>query len=404
MDFEFHFSPELEAFREEVRAFIEENALKEPLTHAARTLLSPELYEKSREEQRKLGEKGWFAPKYPKAYGGGGLDTEHCLILLQEFSRAAEAGRWLRWEVSAIHTAGILAYGTEEQKQRLLTPLLQGKVIGWQCFTEPDAGSDLASLKATAVKDGDVYVINGTKIFVGEDPVEPDYLYWLAVTDPKAPRHENISAFFVPADLPGIHCQPLNLVSSITGQKWEVLCEDVRCPADRLIGAPGKGWAVSQATLGVERGGEGAAVPRSTFMLRLIDYCKKTLRNGQPLSKDPAVQDMLVSIYIEHHVTRLWGLRNFAMTKGQVAPQRYLGTQSNLGQKRFSPQLNKFLLGILGPASLVTDEDLQLFRGEAEYHIRNGDCTHFGGTPEMQQIMMARGLGLGRGSAKTARK
>jgi len=176
MDFEFHFSAELETFRQEVRAFIEENALKEPLKHAARIMLSPELYEKSREMQRKLGEKGWFAPKYPKAYGGGGMDTEHCLILLQEFSRAAEDGRWLRWEVSAIHTAGILAYGTEDQKQRLLTPLLRGEVIGWQCFTEPDAGSDLASLKATAVKDGDVYVINGTKIFVGEDPVEPDYL------------------------------------------------------------------------------------------------------------------------------------------------------------------------------------------------------------------------------------
>jgi alkylation response protein AidB-like acyl-CoA dehydrogenase len=404
MDFEFHFSSELEGFRREVRAFIEENALKEPLNHAARTLLSPENYEKGREMQRKLGARGWFAPKYPKQYGGGELDSEHCFILIQEFNKIAEEGRWILMpEVSGIHTSGVMAHGTEEQKKRLLTPLLRGEIIGWQCFTEPDAGSDLASLKATAVQKGDVYVINGTKVFVGEDPIPPDYFYWLAVTDPQAPRHENISAFFIPSDLPGIHCTPLDLVSSVTGQKWEVICEDVHCPADRLIGARGKGWAVSQATLGVERGGEGSAVPRTSFISKIIDYCKNNRRNGQPLSNDPAIQDMLVDLYIEQNVSRLWGLRNYAMAKGQIPPERYTGTQSYLHQKRHSPQLGRALIGILGPISLLDDPELQLLKGEVEYQIRNCDCTHFGGTPEMQQIMMARGLGLGRG-ARTARK
>ena len=106
MDFEFHFSDELEAFRKEVREFIEENALKEPVSHPARTLLTPELYEKGREMQRKLGARGWFAAKYPKAYGGGELDTDHYLVLIQEFARVAEGGRWLLLpEVSGIHTA-----------------------------------------------------------------------------------------------------------------------------------------------------------------------------------------------------------------------------------------------------------------------------------------------------------
>ena len=126
-----------------------------------------------------------------------------------------------------------MAYGSERQKKDYLSRLLTADWIGWQCFTEPDAGSDYASMKSTARQDGDIYVINGTKVFVGEDPVKPDYLYWLAVTDTKAPRHENLSAFFIPADLPGIQCTPLNLVSSVTGQKWEVICEDVRCPAER---------------------------------------------------------------------------------------------------------------------------------------------------------------------------
>jgi alkylation response protein AidB-like acyl-CoA dehydrogenase len=239
---------------------------------------------------------------------------------------------------------------------------------------------------------------------VGESPVPPDYLYFLAVTEPQAPRHENLSAFFVPANLPGVHCQPLNLISSVTGQKWEVTCEDVRCPADRLIGARGKGWQVSQATLLVERGGEGAAVPRSWFILKIIDYCKKTLRNGRPISQNPAIQDLLVQLYIEYNVGRLWGMRNYAMSRGQIPLERYTGTQSNLHGKRLSPRLGKALLDILGPYALTTDPELQLLMGEVEYTLRNGDCTHFGGTPEMQQIMMARGLGLGRGAARAAKK
>ena len=133
-------------------------------------------------------------------------------------------------------------------------------------------------------------------------------------------------------------------------------------------------------------------------MLRLIEYCKKTMRNGQPLSKDPAIQDLLVDIYIEYNLVRLWGQRNFAMARGQIPMERYTATQSSLLQKRFSPKLGRALLNIFGPESLITDPELQLLSGEVEYMVRNSDCTHYGGTPEMQQIMMSRGLGLGRGA------
>ena len=130
-------------------------------------------------------------------------------------------------------------------------------------------------MKSTAVRDGDVYVINGNKVFVGDAPYPyyPDYLYWPAVSDPQAPRHHNLSAFFIPSDLPGINYQPLDLYTSVTGQKWEVICEDVRCPADCLIGGENEGWQATQATLALEHGGEGALVPRSTFVLG----CEPTL-------------------------------------------------------------------------------------------------------------------------------
>jgi alkylation response protein AidB-like acyl-CoA dehydrogenase len=297
-----------------------------------------------------------------------------------------------------------MSYGTEEQKRRFLPPLLRGERKGWQCFTEPDAGTDEASMKSSAVRDGDVYIINGDKVFVGSvpEPIRPDYLYWPAVTDHKAPRHRNLSAFFIPADLPGIHYQPLYLIAAGMGQKWEVICEDVRCPADCLIGEENKGWLVTQATLAAEHGGGGALVPHNFWVLTFIDYCKKTMRNGQPISRDPEIQDILVKLYTEYHVERLWGLRNFAMSQGNIPRVPYTGTQTVLRDRRFAPQLGKALMDVLGPYCLIDDPELKVLAGRVEYAIRMADITHEGGTPEVQQIMMSRGLGLGRGVAQPA--
>lgn len=407
MDFEFHYTKEQEEFRKEVRAFIEENALKEPLVPADPTKVSPELWNKGRELQLKLGAKGWYAPGYPEEYGGGGLDREHRAVLAEEFAKIRLERRWPgASEVSAIHTSGLMTFGTEEQKRRFLPRLMSGEWYGFQAFTEPDAGTDEASMKSTAVRDGDVYIINGTKVFVGHcpSPLRPDYLYYPAVTDPTAPRHGNISAFFVPGDLPGITYTPLDLIGA-EGQKWEVICEDVRCPADCLIGEENKGWLVTQATLAAEHGGGGViASRRSSLVLRFIDYCKKTQRNGQPISKAPGVQDILVQLYIEDRVSRLWGLRNFAMASGQIPRVRYTGTQTALHNKRFSPVLGKAFMDILGPSCLLDDPELRVLVGEVEHQVRIADVTHIGGTPETQQIMMSRGLGLGRGAVRVASK
>ena len=343
MDFEFHYTEEQEEFRKEVRAFIEENAYKEPLETTDPTKVTPEMWYRGWEIKRKLAARGWYAAGYPEEYGGSAMDVEHRAVLAEEFARIREEHRWALGhaggsEPDRIHTSGLMTYGTEEQKQRFLPKLLSAEWYGFQAFTEPDAGSDEASMKSTAIRDGDVYVINGTKVFVGHSPppVRPDYLYWPAVTDPTAPRHQNISAFFVPGDLPGISYTPLDLIAA-EGPKWEVVCEDVRCPADCLIGEENKGWLVTQATLAAEHGGGGAVVPRNTLVLRFIDYCKKTQLNGQPISKDPRVQDILVQLYTEYQVGRLWGLRNFAMASGQIPRVRYTGTQTSLHNKRFSP-------------------------------------------------------------------
>jgi len=411
MDFEFHHTKEQEEFRKEVRAFIEENAYKEPVDNVDPMRVTPEMWNKGREIQRKLGAKGWYAPGYPKEYGGGGLDHERRAILGEEFAKIRLECRWPvasagSTEVSAIHSSGLMAFGTEEQKGRFLPKLLSGEWYGFQAFTEPDAGTDEASMKSTAVRDGDHYIINGTKVFVGHSPppIHPDYLYWPAVTDPTAPRHENISAFFIPGDLPGITYTPLDLIAA-EGSKWEVICEDVRCPADCLIGEENKGWLVTQATLAAEHGGGGVVYAReSSLTLRFIDYCKQTLHKGKPLSKDPRVQGILVQLYIEDKVSRLWGLRNFAMAQGQIPRARYTGTQTALHSRRHSPVLGKAFMDILGPHCLIDDPELRILMGEVEHQVRLADVNHIGGTCETQQIMMSRGLGLGRGAARAARR
>jgi len=407
MDFEIHYTEGLEEFRKEVRAFIEENAYKEPVQELDPMKIPPEMWNKGREIQRKLGAKGWYAAGYPEEYGGGGMDREHRAVLAEEFARISTEHRWPvasagSTQVSAIQTSGLMTYGTEEQKRRFLPKLLSGEWYGFQAFTEPDAGTDEASMKSTAIRDGDVYIVNGTKVFVGHSPppILPDYLYWPAVTDTTAPRHENISALFIPGDLPGITYTPLDLIAA-EGSKWEVICEDVRCPVDCLIGEENKGWLVTQATLAAEHGGGGVVIARgSSLTLRVIDYCKNTLRNGKPISKDPRVQDILVQLYIEDKVSRLWGLRNFAMAQGQVPRVRYTGTQTALHSRRHSPVLGKALMDILGPQCLIDDPELRILMGTVEHQVRLADVNHIGGTCETQQIMMSRGLGLGRGAAR----
>jgi len=223
----------------------------------------------------------------------------------------------------------------------------------------------------------------------------PDYLYWPAITDPKGARHENISVFFIPTDLPGVTYNALDLLVC-EAQKYEIIAEDVRCPADRMIGELHKGWLVTQGTLAAEHGGGGALMPRDVLVPQLIDYCKKTKSNGKPMASDPRVQDILIRLYIEHKTNWLFGLRNFAQAQGQIPRVRYTGTQGTLHRKLWGPKLGRDILDILGPYCLTDDPELQPLLGEVEYQVRMSDVTHIAGTPEVQKIMMARAMGLGR--------
>jgi alkylation response protein AidB-like acyl-CoA dehydrogenase len=394
MDFEQTYTPQQEAFRAEVRAWLEENVPPGLAGHADGEA-AREQYLGRRALGRRLGEKGWLYPAAPREYGGGGLDLGSVLVLDEEMRRMGlglppyyDSGGWLG-------SATTLVWGTEEQKQRFLPPIFRGEVRTWQLLTEPEAGSDLASAKLAARRDGDCYVLNGQKVFVGSAH-GAERFWMITCTDPNGKRHENLSWFMVDASLPGITIQPVRVLADVAeGHKNAVFFDDVRVPADCLVGGENNGWRVATTHLELEYGSSGSLRPDPIFE-PLLDYCRTTERDGRPLIDDPDVRDGLAEIYTRLEIVRLLSTRNFyrSQAKKKVA---YDGPQTMYLRKVTGLWLTTAILDLIGPAALTGDPALGALRGAAERQQRNGIVDIIpGGTIDIQRVSMARALGVGK--------
>ena len=193
---------ELEAFRQEVVDWLAHN-LEGVGSPPDGNDTSEEEFERNHEFLRKLAKQGWYAPGWPTEFGGGGLPREKVEIVHEELDNRVPAFHNVRLpgDIGGGLAGPVWRLGTEEQKRRFLPPILKAETITWELFTEPDAGSDLPGMQARAVRQGDEYVINGTKIFVGGN-FRGDQYFVLAVTDPEGNRHGNLSAFVAPSELP----------------------------------------------------------------------------------------------------------------------------------------------------------------------------------------------------------
>ena len=390
MDFEIRYTQEQESFRKEFRDWLEENLPKVPPRQDMQLLTKEELA-KGRDFRRKLGERGWYAPTWPKEYGGGGLAVEYGVVIAEELHEYRNVRPDVYDIGLSLCSPALYVWGTEEQKQRMLKPVLTGDSVTWQLYSEPGAGSDLASLQTRAIRDGDEFVIDGQKLWIGGNQ-PPENFYLLAVTDPDGSRHNNLGAFYFSADRPGITVRPLNLVCRY---KNEIFFENVRIPAACLIGGETDGWRVAQTTLEVEHGGGGAFVGWGQLVYDLIDYCKTTGKVGQPLSKNPDIARTLVDLYLEAQVGRLINLRNYWM-RDQSSAGTYEFSQASFYGKRFMLRFAHAALGILGPHALTSDPKWAPLDGAIELDQRDSLATHGGGTPEVQQLVMARRIGIGR--------
>ncbi|MFC2005833.1 acyl-CoA dehydrogenase family protein [Chloroflexota bacterium] len=412
MDFSLDYTEEQEEFAKEVREWLDKNVPKDLISPRDPLKMSREQWQKRRELGRKLAKKGWLWPEYPSEYDGGGLDGAHSFVLRTEMDKRS-LGLPPYYDSGNLAVPAILACGTEEQKKRFLPAMLRGEAYTWQLFTEPEAGTDEANQQTNAlrhVREGDHFIVNGQKIFVGALYAPPEQFLLLTRSDQKAPRHENLAMFIAPANLPGVTIQPLDLFPSASfneimgltgttasGTKHSVFFDDVRIHESYLLGEDHDGWKAATATLTVEHGDResGKAVPQDFVVKKFLEQCKSNPKVVKRLKENPQLLDSVVDIYIDHQVERLLALRNYWLPRsGKRSP--YAGPQFSLYMKMFGTRLIATMANVLGPYSFINGTEWELDEGTFEVAERAGVCVSPGGTPEAQKIVMSRGLGIGR--------
>ncbi|HRC62734.1 MAG TPA: acyl-CoA dehydrogenase family protein, partial [Dehalococcoidia bacterium] len=387
-------------FRAEVRAWLAEHV---PQVDGDRD--SDENYEKYRQLGRELGAKGWLRPAAPVEYGGGGLPVDHAIVIAEEVDRYDLRLPPYYDSGGTLGGASILVWGTEEQKRRMLPPIFRGEVVTWQLLTGPEAGSDLAGTTTDARRDGDEYVLNGEKVFVGGSH-GADFLWTIARTDATGERHRNLSWFLIPADLPGIQYRRMELLGDGnegigSGYKNTIYFDNVRVPAAQLVGGENNGWQVASTHLELEHGAGGRIGSNRLFRMTR-EWARQLKREGRPLIEHPDVQERLVDVFVQTEVTRLLNLRNYWMNQSHQR-MSYEGPQASYYGKMAGLEVSQAMMDIIGPYALTTDEEWDVSRGLVEPYLKSAIVAlHPGGTADIQKVIIARRIGVGRDIAERA--
>lgn len=293
------YSHEYQAYRDEVRSFLEKNKDKAPRAGARGGMAA-------REWQQLLIEQGYAARTIPKEYGGAGQEPDilKSHILTEEFARA---------KVPPGHSGDnrivpvLLELGTEEQKKRFVGPTVSGEMSWCQGYSEPGAGSDLASLQTKAHVDGDDFVINGQKIWTSGAKTA-DMMFCLVRTEPDAPKHQGISYLLISMDTPGLDVRPMK---QMTGDSFfnEVFFTDCRVPTTEIIGKRGEGWYVANATLKHERGGLGDPNQAENRFREILELMKSETIDGQRLIDIPSYRDRAMALQARVLAMKFNGMR-----------------------------------------------------------------------------------------------
>ncbi|MEX1195698.1 MAG: acyl-CoA dehydrogenase family protein [Dehalococcoidia bacterium] len=391
---DYRFTPEEEAFRAEVRTFLKAEIPADwdfdPFE------LREDTWEFARGFTRKLASRGLVAPAWPKEYGGQELPFMKQVVLSEELAyyRAPNTG------LIGVTYAGptLIVYGDEAQKQELIPGILSGEIVWCQGYSEPNAGSDLASLEMRAVKDGDDYVINGTKIW-SSNAHKANWCFLLARTDQEAPKHKGISYFVTPMDTPGISVRPLvNMANEHVFN--EILFEDVRIPARYLVGEENRGWYIGMTTLDFERSNITSAAAYRKSLETLVGYVRERSNGSDDLGKDRAhVKTALADLAVENQVGRYLSYRVASMQdRGQIP--NYESSAAKVFHSEFGQKLSRLGLGIMGLYGQVS-EGSKYARLQGRFgrtYMTSVGSTIAAGTSEIQRgIIAGRGLGLPRG-------
>jgi alkylation response protein AidB-like acyl-CoA dehydrogenase len=383
---DFSYPPEAEAFRAELRAWLEANL--EPRFRGAGPALGagPERLPLLRAWNRRLADAGYAAIAWPREFGGRGAGVIEQVVWAEEMHRAAAPPTVNPIGLANIAPA-IMEHGSEAQKRRLLPRMLRGDDVWCQGFSEPGAGSDLASLRTRALRDGDAFVVNGQKVWNTLGAVA-DWCELLARTDPGAPRHRGLSCLLVDMRLPGIEVRPIVTITG-EGEFSEIFFRDVRVPAAALLGPAGGGWAVAMTTLANERAGVATLHLGVRGRIReLVREARGARVGGRPALEDPRIREALARLHLEGELLRRLSERALSgLIHGRPGPE---GSLVKLMWSRTEQRVGEVAAEICGPEALTGRW------GRHRVHARGFSIA--GGTTQVNKNIVAqRVLGLPRG-------
>ena len=389
---------EMNEFRAEVAGWLDENcpeAARGPgmiANGSSKIQLQPELAL----WLDRMAEKGWTVPTWPKRYGGGGLTPAEARILYEEMGKAGARPPLMGMGTSMIGPT-LLEYGTDQQKEHHVPKIARGEVQWCQGYSEPNAGSDLASLATRAVDNGDHYVINGQKIWTS-GAATADWMFILVRTDPDAPKHDGISFMLLTMNQPGVTTKPIRLISG-SSPFCETFFDDAIAQKEDLVGELNKGWTVGKRLLQFERSGIGGLSGGARGIdpgRSLVKIAKKYVGESDGQRSDPSVRRTLLDMNMKRVAFQLTAKRaNEENKSGIPGAATSIFKLVGAALQRDTADLKRNLMGFrgLGAHETIGFTAEELKATEEFLHLRT--TTIYGGSNEIQaNIIAKRVLGL----------
>jgi alkylation response protein AidB-like acyl-CoA dehydrogenase len=389
------YTPAERAFQREVRTWLGKNVPKRQRDARPLEFGDPRRIAETKAWQRKVHEAGYLALAWPREWGGQGADIMRQTIVNEEMVRARAPGLIGMMGVQMVGPT-LIQFGSEEQRRRYLPKILSADEIWCQGYSEPGAGSDLASLRTRAELVGDDFVVNGQKVWTS-NAQHADWMFCLVRTDPEARKHAGISYLLIDMRTPGITLRPLVQMTGDPGFN-EVFFEDVRVPRANLVGPLNGGWQVANATLAHERNMLGSTVRTQQTFQRLVRLARRQRRNGAPASADPVVRQRLADLAIRVEAMKLDAYRQLTdALRGR--PPGISASVNKLVTTELNHDIARTALEVLGSYAVL---------GRRAPDTRDGGVWPIdfmyslgliigGGTSQIQKNIIAeRGLGMPR--------
>ena len=383
--------PEYEEFRAQVRAFLAANR------HLAPTSTDPR-HEGVLKWQRLLIDHGYAARTIPREYGGAGQEPDilKAYIIGEEFTKA-RLSTGISGQGFSMLVPTLLEVGSEEQKRRFIPPTVSGEMIWCQGYSEPGAGSDLASLRTSAVLDGDEWVVNGQKIWTSAAQIA-DWIFCLVRTEPDAPKHHGISFLLFEMNTPGIEIRPL-VDMTMTANFNEVFFTDVRVPKDQIVGRRGEGWKVANTILKNERDSLADPNQAQARLGGIVELMQSETIDGVRIIDKPEYRDRLMRLQGRVMASRYNDLRNLSSRFGGSSDSPLARMIVKLQGTELRHELEGLAIDVMGEIGLAYGKNPYLRdKGSWQYqYMYFLGLIIGGGTSQIQKnIISERGLGMPR--------